>query len=150
MGLDLNRAWQYPLTVASVILPLIKPHWLVPTISATKCLLQAFAHDPRVCLDMFIDVHAHSTATNSFMYCNLLNVNNSLERVVQERIFPSLLAESCAQFSFEATKFDNDVTKAGSARRAISTSLPSVSCYTLEASFFCSQKGQSGGKTPSL
>ena len=55
MGLDLNRQWASPEV------------WVEPTIAATKQLLMDLAANPFVNLDVYIDCHAHTTATSGFM-----------------------------------------------------------------------------------
>ena len=43
----------------------------------------------------------------------------------------------------EMTRFDDDKTKTGSARRVMSDVLPNTNCFTLEASFFmCKEKAK--------
>ncbi len=42
--------------------------WSEPTIATTKKLLIQLASNPRVNLDVYIDIHAHTTATSGFMY----------------------------------------------------------------------------------
>lgn len=118
--------------------------WQVPTVSASRALLTQLYSRSDVCsLDIFIDLHAHSTAPCAFMYCNNLSDVESNDRVAAEHILPRLLGTLSPDFSYEMSKFDNNASKTGSARRSMSDLLPGVSCYTFEASFFCSLNSNS-------
>jgi len=50
------------------------------------------------------------------------------------------------RFAFSGTKYCADPAKAGTGRRALAEMLPSVHCYTLEVSFFCSANGNIRGE----
>lgn len=58
LGLDLNRHWKYPTL------------WSGPSIHATKGLLLGLRDAPDGTLDMYVDIHSHSTAANSFLFTN--------------------------------------------------------------------------------
>jgi len=63
-GLDLNRHWR-------------NPNWNThPTITATKVFLRQLKSMDGIKLDYFVDLHAHTTATNAFTYCNLFDNQN--------------------------------------------------------------------------
>ena len=98
-------------------------------------------------LDVFIDIHAHSTASNSFMYCNGVDDDESIEK---ESIFPRLLDANSRDFSFSQTRFDADPSKEGTGRRALGELLaPSgVHCYTLEVSFFAAKNEEQDESVP--
>ncbi|CAB1446524.1 unnamed protein product [Pleuronectes platessa] len=54
---------------------------------------------PRVSLEFYIDVHAHSTMLNGFMYGNVFEDE---ERVQRQAVFPRLLCQNAPDFSFLA------------------------------------------------
>lgn len=51
----------------------------------------------RVGLEFYIDVHAHSTMLNGFMYGNVFEDE---ERVQRQAVFPRLLCQNAPDFSF--------------------------------------------------
>uniref|UniRef100_A0A8P4KA43 Cytosolic carboxypeptidase 6 n=1 Tax=Dicentrarchus labrax TaxID=13489 RepID=A0A8P4KA43_DICLA len=122
MGFDLNRHWQDP------------SPWAHPTLHAVKQLIVQMNQDPRVSLEFYIDVHAHSTMLNGFMYGNVFEDE---ERVHRQAVFPRLLCQNAPDFSFSNTSFNRDVVKAGTGRRFLGGLLDDTSyCYTLEVSFY--------------
>uniref|UniRef100_A0A674DBQ7 BEN domain containing 5 n=1 Tax=Salmo trutta TaxID=8032 RepID=A0A674DBQ7_SALTR len=121
MGFDLNRHWQEP------------SPWAHPTLHAVKQLIVQLSQDP-VGLEFYIDVHAHSTMMNGFMYGNVFEEE---ERVQRQAVFPRLLCHNAPDFSFSNTSFNRDVVKAGTGRRFLGGLLDDTSyCYTLEVSFY--------------
>jgi len=129
MGFDLNRYWHEP------------SPWAHPSIVATKQLLLDMNEDPQTSLDFYIDLHAHSTAMNGFMYGN---VYEEEERFDQHSVFPRLLCSNAEDFSYSNTSFNRDALKAGTGRRTLGSCLSEHSnCYTLEVSFFCYINGTS-------
>lgn len=130
MGFDLNRYWLEPST------------WAHPTILATKQLLFEMNEDPNISLDFYIDLHAHSTMMNGFMYGNIYEDEDRYER---QAVFPRLLCLNAEDFSLSSTSFNRDSVKAGTGRRALGSSLSSqTNCYTLEVSFFSYTSGLMG------
>eukprot|EP00126_Sphaerothecum_destruens_P011786 Sdes_comp20961_c0_seq1m18721 len=131
MGFDLNRHWHQPLPCSH------------PTIVATKARLLELNADPLVDLDFFIDIHAHSTLTNVFVYGNDYADQQRLEK---HRKFPKLLYKQIEDFSLDQTSYNKDAYKEGTGRRFLGQFLnPSSNCYTLEISFFssfCVSSGQ--------
>ncbi|XP_041695279.2 cytosolic carboxypeptidase 6 isoform X3 [Coregonus clupeaformis] len=122
MGFDLNRHWQEP------------SPWAHPTLHAVKQLIVQLSQDPKVGLEFYIDVHAHSTMMNGFMYGNVFEEE---ERVQRQAVFPRLLCHNAPDFSFSNTSFNRDVVKAGTGRRFLGGLLDDTSyCYTLEVSFY--------------
>ncbi|KAM8875780.1 cytosolic carboxypeptidase 6 isoform 2-T2 [Spinachia spinachia] len=122
MGFDLNRHWQDP------------SPWAHPTLHAVKQLIVQMNQDPRVSLEFYIDVHAHSTMLNGFMYGNVFEDE---ERVQRQAVFPRLLCQNAPDFSFSNTSFNRDMVKAGTGRRFLGGLLDDTSyCYTLEVSFY--------------
>lgn len=88
-------------------------------------------------MDFFIDIHAHSTMMNGFMYGNIYEDSNRYER---QAIFPKLLCSNADDFSMNNTQFNKDAVKAGTGRRTLGGSLDeNCYCYTLEVSFFSYQ-----------
>jgi murein tripeptide amidase MpaA len=79
MGYDLNRHWVDP------------DQWGQPEILAVKDLIMQYHQDPEVDLDFVIDIHAHSVATNGFMYCNVVQEGTDPELAERESVFPRLL-----------------------------------------------------------
>eukprot|EP00118_Oscarella_pearsei_P013862 m.114717 g.114717 ORF g.114717 m.114717 type:complete len:303 (+) comp37520_c0_seq9:805-1713(+) len=128
MGFDLNRHWIEP------------SPWAHPTLQATKSLVLQYDTDPSIDLDFYIDIHAHSTLMNGFMYGN---VYDDAERFDRHSVFPKLLCANAADFSMDNTSYNKDAVKAGTARRFLGGCLkPRTNCYTLEVSFFSYTTGQ--------
>ncbi|BHF74348.1 Cytosolic carboxypeptidase 6 [Sparganum proliferum] len=85
-------------------------------------------------LDFFVDIHAHSTLTNGFMYGNM---HEDEERNERESLLPHLLSRCAEDFSLSQTDFNNHSIKAGTGRRAVGGMFgPRTLCYTLEVSFY--------------
>ncbi|KAK1164191.1 cytosolic carboxypeptidase 6-like [Acipenser oxyrinchus oxyrinchus] len=134
MGFDLNRHWQDP------------SPWAHPTLHAVKQLIVGMNDDPRVSLEFYIDVHAHSTMMNGFMYGNVFEEE---ERVHRQAVFPRLVCHNAPDFSFSSTSFNRDVVKAGTGRRFLGGLLDDTSyCYTLEVSFYSYMAGVSSVPVP--
>ncbi|XP_062250790.1 cytosolic carboxypeptidase 6 [Platichthys flesus] len=134
MGFDLNRHWQDP------------SPWAHPTLHAVKQLIMQMNQDPRVSLEFYIDVHAHSTMLNGFMYGNVFEDE---ERVQRQAVFPRLLCQNAPDFSFSNTSFNRDVVKAGTGRRFLGGLLDDTSyCYTLEVSFYSYMPAGSNAPVP--
>ncbi|KAG5275527.1 hypothetical protein AALO_G00121320 [Alosa alosa] len=134
MGFDLNRHWQEP------------SPWAHPTLHAVKQLIVQMNQDPKVSLEFYIDVHAHSTMMNGFMYGNVFEEE---ERVQRQAVFPRLLCHNAPDFSFSSTSFNKDVVKAGTGRRFLGGLLDDTSyCYTLEVSFYSYMMAASSAPVP--
>lgn len=119
LGFDLNRHWNEPTA------------WAHPSIAAAKNLILGLDEVSNV--DFFIDIHAHSTLNNSFMYGNLYDDEQRLER---QMVFPRLLFNNAGDFSLSNTSLNRDAAKAGTGRRYLGNSLNTAAhCYTLEVSF---------------
>ena len=65
-------------------------------------------------VDFYIDVHAHSTLMNGFMYGNIYEDMGRFER---QAVFPKLLCANADDFSLGNTTFNRDTVKAGTGRR---------------------------------
>ncbi|KAK3787325.1 hypothetical protein RRG08_056044 [Elysia crispata] len=103
MGFDLNRHWQEP------------SPWAHPTLYATKNLLMELDRNQKHDMDFYIDLHAHSTLMNGFMYGNIYD---DAERYERQSVFPKLLCGNAEDFSLSNTNFNRDAVKAGTGRRA--------------------------------
>lgn len=64
--------------------------------------------------DFYIDLHAHSTLMNGFMYGNTYE---DVERVERHSVFPRLLCTNAEDFSLANTNYNRDAVKAGTGRR---------------------------------
>ena len=134
MGFDLNRHWNEPTA------------WAHPSIFAAKDVIMALDENMNVDLDFFIDIHAHSTLNNCFMYGNLYDNEERFER---QMVFPRLLYANAADFSMASTSFNRDAIKAGTGRRFLGNALnPRAHCYTLEVSFASYITGYGQVNTP--
>ncbi|VDM38552.1 unnamed protein product [Toxocara canis] len=123
IGCDLNRHWLAPSS------------WAQPTLYATKNLLLRYNANPQIDLIMYLDLHAHSQRTNSFIYGNVFS--KDARRCERQLIIPYLLSELTDDFSLSYTSFNTDAEKAGTGRRTMGDLLdPNCFCYTLEVSFF--------------
>ncbi|CAM9727386.1 unnamed protein product, partial [Choristocarpus tenellus] len=67
LGFDLNRHWLNPSS------------WAQPEIFSVKQVVTKMYEDPAVNLDFYIDIHAHSIGTNSFMYGNNVPTRRCLQ-----------------------------------------------------------------------
>ena len=65
-------------------------------------------------IDFYIDIHAHSTLMNGFMYGNIYD---DLTRFERQAVFPKLLCANAEDFSLNNTAFNRDAFKAGTGRR---------------------------------
>ncbi|KAG8505426.1 Cytosolic carboxypeptidase 6, partial [Galemys pyrenaicus] len=92
-----------------------------------------FSHQ-KTSLEFYIDIHAHSTMMNGFMYGNIFEDE---ERFQRQAVFPKLLCQNAEDFSYSSTSFNRDAVKAGTGRRFLGGLLDHTSyCYTLEVSFY--------------
>ncbi|CAH8497859.1 unnamed protein product [Dicrocoelium dendriticum] len=122
LGFDLNRQWRNP------------SQWAHPEIHATKLLLMKLDRSTTMDVNFFVDIHAHSTMMNGFMYGNVFEDE---ERAERQAVFPNLLSRFAEDFSLHQTNFNRDSVKAGTGRRTLGGILDNHTlCYTLEVSFF--------------
>ena len=132
VGLDLNRQWHASIAGTA------------PTISAMReCARQYIEHSEQFKLEMVLDMHAHSTCMNGFIFANMPENPKDIDEVAA---FPRVLGLHCKDFSSSGCKFDTDPNKMGTGRRALSEILPNVHCYTLEVSMFCGAVGNVRGE----
>ena len=129
VGVDLNRQWQAPGPLA-------------PELVAVKALLQEAA-ETQPQLAIFIDIHSHSANLSSFMYCNS---HDDADRLEAETVLPSLMDARSPHFSFASSKFCRDPNKAGSGRRALSST--EAHCYTYEISNYAALNAGTGTVVP--
>uniref|UniRef100_A0A8D0GWM9 AGBL carboxypeptidase 4 n=1 Tax=Sphenodon punctatus TaxID=8508 RepID=A0A8D0GWM9_SPHPU len=85
MGFDLNRHWVDP------------SPWAHPTLHGIKQLIVQMYNNQKISLEFYIDIHAHSTMMNGFMYGNIFEEE---ERFQRQAIFPKLLCQNAEDFSF--------------------------------------------------
>ncbi|KAK7492935.1 hypothetical protein BaRGS_00015882 [Batillaria attramentaria] len=133
MGFDLNRHWQEP------------SPWAHPTLYSTKNMLMELDRSGKYEVDFYIDLHAHSTLMNGFMYGNIYD---DTDRYEKQSIFPKLLGGNAEDFSLGNTNFNRDAVKAGTGRRTLGGCLDESHCYTLEVSFYSYQTSTTGTATP--
>ncbi|XP_076462552.1 cytosolic carboxypeptidase 6-like [Babylonia areolata] len=133
MGFDLNRHWQEP------------SPWAHPTLYSTKNMLMELDRSGKYEVDFYIDLHAHSTLMNGFMYGNIYD---DVERYEKQSIFPKLLGANAEDFSLANTNFNRDAIKAGTGRRTLGGCLDESHCYTLEVSFYSYTANSTGQSTP--
>uniref|UniRef100_G1PUX1 Peptidase M14 domain-containing protein n=1 Tax=Myotis lucifugus TaxID=59463 RepID=G1PUX1_MYOLU len=134
MGFDLNRHWLDP------------SPWAHPTLYGVKQLIIQMYNDPKTSLEFYIDIHAHSTMMNGFMYGNVFEDE---ERFQRQAIFPKLLCQNAEDFSYSSTSFNRDAVKAGTGRRFLGGLLDHTSsCYTLEVSFYSYISGGTTAAVP--
>ncbi|XP_048255716.1 cytosolic carboxypeptidase 6-like isoform X1 [Haliotis rufescens] len=134
MGFDLNRHWLEP------------SPWAHPTLYATKNLLMELDRSDKYEVDFYIDLHAHSTLMNGFMYGNIYE---DMERYERQSVFPKLLCANAEDFSLANTNFNRDAVKAGTGRRTLGGCMDeNAHCYTLEVSFFSYQTSTTGQAMP--
>eukprot|EP00040_Diaphanoeca_grandis_P017456 m.91087 g.91087 ORF g.91087 m.91087 type:complete len:449 (+) comp26444_c0_seq2:444-1790(+) len=121
-GLDLNRCYTSP------------KNWSHPEIVAVKHLLRTLTTDSRYSLLFYVDLHAHTASTNSFLYGNW---HDDIARMKAQWVFPKLLAAHADDFSEKTTDFNSDKAKAGTGRRAVIHTLSQqAQIFTLEVSFY--------------
>uniref|UniRef100_A0A8B9TS87 ATP/GTP binding protein like 4 n=1 Tax=Anas platyrhynchos TaxID=8839 RepID=A0A8B9TS87_ANAPL len=122
MGFDLNRHWANP------------SPWAHPTLHGVKQLIIEMYNNPKINLEFYIDIHAHSTMMNGFMYGNIFEDE---ERFQRQAVLPKLLCQNAEDFSYVSNSFNRDAVKAGTGRRFLGGLLNDTSyCYTLEVSFY--------------
>ena len=68
----------------------------------------------KLIVDFYIDIHAHSTLMNGFMYGNTYE---DIERHDRQSVFPKLLCANAEDFSMSNTNYNRDAVKAGTGRR---------------------------------
>ncbi|KAJ6650456.1 hypothetical protein lerEdw1_007696, partial [Lerista edwardsae] len=119
---------------------------LLKYIFTLSCVCVCVFSTQRITLEFYIDIHAHSTMMNGFMYGNIFEDE---ERFQRQAIFPKLLCQNAEDFSFSSTSFNRDAVKAGTGRRFLGGLLDDTSyCYTLEVSFYSYMVGGAASTVP--
>ena len=122
-GFDLNRCYLEP------------KERLHPTVCRVKALLAELTADPFHDLSFYLDLHAHSSSSNLFLYGNW---HEDPDRMAAQWVFPRLLAAHSDDFSLANTDFNAHKAKAATGRRSLASVLaPHAQIYTLEVSFWC-------------
>lgn len=85
---------------------------------------------------LYCDLHGHSRKKNIFMYGN-----NFSDTPHQTRVFPYILSKLCDYFSFEDSRFSNNLSKESTARVAMWRELQIPNVFTMETSFCGADKG---------
>ena len=125
-GNDLNRQWKNPSS---------KFH---PEILAVKEMFEKTFK----CRDVFcyVDCHGHSRKKNCFMY-GWNNKSASGYNKYKEKIIPFMFGNIHESFSFKDWNFVIQKAREGTARYVVHNEYNVTNSYTLEASFFGSEKG---------
>ena len=111
-----------------------------PTIYYTKKMIKIFCEEREVAL--FCDMHGHSIKKNVFMYaCS--HKKPSIQQFKENvfiRLVPYLLSKSNQFFDYETSHFRVEKSKQATARVVNFKEFNILASYTLEASFFGSEK----------
>eukprot|EP01063_Lacrimia_lanifica_P005148 TRINITY_DN12961_c0_g1_i2.p1 TRINITY_DN12961_c0_g1~~TRINITY_DN12961_c0_g1_i2.p1 ORF type:complete len:447 (+),score=182.22 TRINITY_DN12961_c0_g1_i2:136-1476(+) len=131
MGYDLNRNWLNPSA------------WAHAPIKFTRDEILRLNSQEDTELDFFMDIHAHSTCTNAFMFvnssCNLQG--SSIEETARHAmIYPRMLGATDKTFSVPSSRFCREPSKLGTGRRALGEVLHvAPHCSAMEVSMYCWQ-----------
>lgn len=122
LGTDLNRCWHETSPLAH------------PTLHATKKLVDRLMMKKDDEVDMYLDLHAHTSLLGTFVYGSTFD---DVYRFQRHTLFPKHLGNWTDDFSIQNTIYNRDPGKSGTSRRFFSNMLPSkANCYTLEVSFY--------------
>ncbi|KAI1236822.1 Cytosolic carboxypeptidase 6, partial [Lamprotornis superbus] len=122
------------------------PAYLSYDLSRAECFVVVVFPQQKINLEFYIDIHAHSTMMNGFMYGNIFEDE---ERFQRQAVFPKLLCQNAEDFSYSSTSFNRDAVKAGTGRRFLGGLLNDTSyCYTLEVSFYSYILGGTAAAVP--
>jgi hypothetical protein len=113
-GADLNRRWSKPSK---------KYH---PEVYFLKKMI--LKHESKV--ELIIDLHSHSKASDIFAYAL-----SDLVSPQANRIFPAILDELSPAFNLNKCSFDRGRGKGGTARVTLGRAIPSRNVFTIECSF---------------
>eukprot|EP01061_Rhynchopus_euleeides_P011882 TRINITY_DN21481_c0_g1_i1.p1 TRINITY_DN21481_c0_g1~~TRINITY_DN21481_c0_g1_i1.p1 ORF type:complete len:441 (+),score=138.19 TRINITY_DN21481_c0_g1_i1:172-1494(+) len=133
MGYDLNRNWLNPSA------------WAHAPIKYTRDEILRLNAQEGTELDFFMDMHAHSTCTNAFMFVNTSDGDRKGSTAYEEStrsamVFPRILAGLEKTFSVQASRFCREPSKLGTGRRALGEVLHvAPHCSALEVSMYCWQ-----------
>lgn len=85
LGLDLNRLWHSPNAV------------IAPTIHSVRELLLYYSRHPTCRLNLFVDMHAHSTCLNGFLFANVPDDPKDLDSARHFDLHPAFSLCFCAR-----------------------------------------------------
>lgn len=71
--------------------------WFLQSVLCDPRLLICYLSQQKTSLEFYIDIHAHSTMMNGFMYGNVFEDE---ERFQRQAIFPKLLCQNAEDFSY--------------------------------------------------
>ena len=127
MGVDLNRRWDAPSSLAH------------PTIYSCKELIRTVASRREIL--MFCDLHGHSKKMNAFIYgCNTA-ANGGFLTWTKVRLLPRVLAKRCSLFSYPDCRFMVKPDKQGTGRVVVWKEFGITNSFTLETSMYGFQIG---------
>ena len=122
MGVDLNRRWESPSSLAN------------PTIYHCKELIKSISNRREVL--MFCDLHGHSKKMNSFIYgCNIA-ANGGFTSWTKVRLLPRVIAKRSSLFSYPDCRFMVKPDKQGTGRVVVWKEFSITNSFTLETSMF--------------
>lgn len=122
MGVDLNRRWDSPSSLAN------------PTIFYCKEMIKNVASRREVL--MFCDLHGHSKKMNAFMYgCNTA-ANGGFISWTKVRLLPRVIAKRSSLFSYPDCRFMVKKDKQGTGRVVVWKEFSITNSFTLETSMF--------------
>ena len=120
MGVDLNRRWENPSTLAH------------PSIYAIKNQIKSIQRRREVFL--FCDLHSHSKKFNSFIYgCNTA-ANGGFTSWTKTRLLPRVIAKRSSLFSYPDCRFIVKPDKQGTGRVVVWKEFCITNSFTLETS----------------
>lgn len=122
MGIDLNRRWDSPSSLAQ------------PTIYHCKEMIRTVSQRREVL--MFCDMHGHSKKMNSFIYgCNTA-ANGGFTSWTKVRLLPRVIAKRSSLFSYPDCRFMVKPDKQGTGRVVVWKEFSITNSFTLETSMF--------------
>jgi hypothetical protein len=122
MGIDLNRRWDSPSSLAQ------------PTIYHCKEMIRNVSQRREVL--MFCDMHGHSKKMNSFIYgCNTA-ANGGFTSWTKVRLLPRVIAKRSSLFSYPDCRFMVKPDKQGTGRVVVWKEFSITNSFTLETSMF--------------
>ena len=127
MGVDLNRRWDVPSSLAH------------PTIYFCKEMIRSVGNRREIL--MFCDLHGHSKKMNAFMYgCNTA-ANGGFLTWTKVRLLPRVIAKRSSLFSYPDCRFMVKPDKQGTGRVVVWKEFSITNSFTLETSMYGFQIG---------
>ena len=122
MGVDLNRRWDAPSSLAH------------PTIYCCKEMIRSVSSKREVLL--FCDLHGHSKKMNAFIYgCNTA-ANGGFTSWTKVRLLPRVIAKRSSLFSYPDCRFMVKPDKQGTGRVVVWKEFGITNSFTLETSLY--------------